>query len=309
VIQYLRSISGSFTIAGQHNREPNSDPTKWNRVVNDIVRVLFLITITKLLGLVYETKLVQTGVNPGLWGGDFLFLPDDVRDRQIMVNEAINQWNSGSLVALTWHVCPPNRPQETCNWDSDGILSSLTDTQWNDVVTDGGILNRAYKGIHVCIVCLYVQNLMHIFPARLDTVVPFLKQLKNAGVVPIFRPIHEINEGWSWWGGRGGSNGSRKLYQLTHDYLVQYHGLDNMIWTWCVKDVDMGNIGDYWPGENYVDVASLDMWVKQYPTNADYQAMLNLAGNIPIALAEVGSVPSPSVLQQQNRWTWFGLNI
>lgn len=122
VIQYLRGISGSYTISGQHNREPNYDPTLWTRIAHDI-----------------------TGVNPGLWGGDFLFLPDDVRDRQIIINEAIAQWNAGSLVALTWHVCPPT-VGETCNWDSDGILSWLNDDQWNDLVTEGGNLNTRWKG-------------------------------------------------------------------------------------------------------------------------------------------------------------------
>jgi mannan endo-1,4-beta-mannosidase len=46
-------------------------------------------------------------------------------NRQTMVNEAIRQWNSGSVVALTWHVCPPTIG-ETCNWDNQGILTQLS---------------------------------------------------------------------------------------------------------------------------------------------------------------------------------------
>lgn len=33
--------------------------------------------------------------------------------------------------------------------------------------------------------------------------------------------------------------------------------------------------------------------------------MLNVAQGKPIALAEVGSVPTPAVLERQNRWIWF----
>ena len=33
--------------------------------------------------------------------------------------------------------------------------------------------------------------------------------------------------------------------------------------------------------------------------------MLEVAQGKPIALAEVGSVPSPSVLERQNKWIWF----
>ncbi len=79
LLTYIKDISGTRTISGQHNREPNSDPSKWSRVVKDI-----------------------TGLNAGLWGGDFLFLPDDVQNRQSMIDEAIQQWNAGSVVALTW---------------------------------------------------------------------------------------------------------------------------------------------------------------------------------------------------------------
>jgi mannan endo-1,4-beta-mannosidase len=203
-----------------------------------------------------------------------------------MIDEAIKQWNSGSVVALTWHVCPPT-VGETCNWDSSGILSSLSNSQWSELITDGSNLNNLWK-------------------ARLDTIVPYLKQLANAGVVAIWRPIHEMNEGWSWWGGRPGQDGSIKLYQITHDYFTKYHGLNNLVWTWCVKDVGMDSIGSYWPSDNnYVDVASLDVWMNRQPSADHYNKMLEVAQGKPIALAEVGSVPSPSVIQSQPKWAWF----
>jgi mannan endo-1,4-beta-mannosidase len=259
VMALLGEISGRSTISGQHNREPNSDPAKWTRTVRDI-----------------------TGETPGLWGGDFLFSSDDVNHRGTMVDEAIRQWQAGSLVALTWHVCPPT-VGSTCGWDSGGILGSLNDGQWSELLRDGSSLNQAWKN-------------------RLNEVVPHLRRLRDAGVEVLWRPLHEMNEGWSWWGGRGAQ--TRQLYQLTHEHLAG-QGLSNLIWVWNVKDVDMGGIGGYWPGASYVDVASLDVWVKQTPSQSDYDAMLNVAGGKPIALAEVGRVPSPDVLAAQPRWAWF----
>ncbi|WP_433606691.1 lectin [Dactylosporangium sp. CA-139114] len=261
LVNYLSGISGQYTITGQHNREPNSDPTKWTRVAQGI-----------------------TGQTPGLWGGDFLFASSDVNARQTMVSEAIRQWQGGSLVALTWHMCPPT-VGSTCGWDSAGVLSHLSDSQWSQLVTDGSALNTAFKN-------------------RLNEAVPYLRQLQNAGVPVLFRPIHEMNEGWSWWGGRPGANGSRKLFQIVHDYYVG-QGLSNLVWVWNVKDVNMGSIGDYWPGASYADIATLDMWVKLAPSTSDYQAMLNVAGGKPIALAEVGQVPSVALLNAQPRWTYF----
>ncbi|WP_433203243.1 glycosyl hydrolase [Dactylosporangium sp. CS-047395] len=261
LVSYLSGISGQYTITGQHNREPNSDPTKWTRVAQGI-----------------------TGQTPGLWGGDFLFASSDVNARQTMVSEAIRQWQGGSLVALTWHMCPPT-VGSTCGWDSSGVLSHLSDSQWSQLVTDGSALNTAFKN-------------------RLNEAVPYLRQLQNAGVPVLFRPVHEMNEGWSWWGGRPGANGSRKLFQIVHDYYAG-QGLSNLVYVWNVKDVNMGSLADYWPGASYVDVASLDVWVKLAPSASDYQAMLNVAGGKPIALAEVGQVPSVALLNAQPRWTYF----
>lgn len=262
VLDYIKSISGKYTISGQHNREPNSDPTKWTRYIQS-----------------------TTGKTPGLWGGDFLFLQDDINNRQTMINQAKAQYRSGAVVALTWHMCPPT-VSEPCNWDSNGVLAKLSDTQWNQLITSGTSLNNAWK-------------------ARLDKIVPYLQDLKNNNVQALFRPIHEMNDGWSWWGGRPGVNGSRKLYQITYDHLVKTRGLNNLIWVWNVKDFGMDRLADYWPGADYVDVASVDMWYKDFPTSTEYNQMLSIAGSKPIALAEVGKVPTSAQLASQPRWAWF----
>lgn len=262
VLDYIRSLSGKYTIAGQHNKEPNSDPTKWTRYVQS-----------------------TTGKTPGLWGGDFLFRQSDINDRWTMINEAKTQYRNGAVVALTWHACPPTGP-EACDWNSSGVLAKLTDAQWNQLITPGTALNTTWR-------------------ARLDTLVPYLQDLQNNGVQALFRPVHEMNDGWSWWGGRPGASGSRKLYQLTYDYLVNTRGINNLIWVWNVKDVGMDRLADYWPGANYVDVASVDMWYKDFPTTSDYNAMLAIAGGKPVALAEVGRVPTSAQLASQPRWAWF----
>ena len=34
VLKYLYSISGTKTLAGQHNREPNAEPVKWTEYIH-----------------------------------------------------------------------------------------------------------------------------------------------------------------------------------------------------------------------------------------------------------------------------------
>ncbi len=70
----------------------------------------------------------------------------------------------------------------TCDWDANGILGHLSDNQWRQLITSGSALNNAWR-------------------ARLAEVVPFLRQLRSAGVEALWRLIHEMNEGWSWWVG------------------------------------------------------------------------------------------------------------
>lgn len=224
-----------------------------------------------------------TGVYPGLWGGDFLFNSADVANRQRIVDQAKTEWKNGALVSLTWHVCPPT-VGSSCSFDD--VKSDLTDAQWSQLTTNGTSLNTAWK-------------------KRLDEIVPYLQQLKDAGVPAIFRPLHEMNEQWAWWGGRPGSNGSAKLYQITHDYLVGTKGMTNLVWAWNVQDNPAGGFSNYYPGSSYVDVVTLDAWYKAFPSSSEYQSLRSIAAGKPIALAEVGTMPTAANLSAQPEWTWF----
>lgn len=52
-------------------------------------------------------------------------------------------------------------------------------------------------------------------------------------------------------------------------------------------------------------MVSLDAWYKNYPSTADYQQIQAIAGSKPIALAEMGKVPTPAFLASQPRWSYF----
>lgn len=265
VMSYLNSISGSKVLSGQYNRQPLSDPAKWTNQAHTI-----------------------TGQWPGVYGSDFEFEASEIAARQTMVNEAIAEWNAGSLVTLSWHVCPPTMA-EPCDYTT-GVQSKLTDAQWSQLITSGSSLNNAWK-------------------SRLDTIVPYLNQLKNAGVEVLWRPLHEMNENVFWWGNRPGTSGSAKLYQITKDYLDS-KGLTNLIYVWNLDNwADPSTFASYYPGSNYVDVASLDWYQdssgNRFPTTAAYNSLLSVAGGKPIALAEVGKVPTPAQLASQPKWAYW----
>lgn len=231
-----------------------------------------------------------TGKQPGLWSADFGFGQDALDNRGLMIAQAQTQWGQGAVVQLMYHACIPTR-DELCSWDDIGGASPqhLTDAQWTDLVTDGGTLNQSWK-------------------ARLDTLSPFFAQLKAAGVAPLFRPHHEMNQGVFWWGGRGGPDGTRKLFQITHDYLAGTKGFDNIIWVWDLQDFSTltTDVTDYDPGAAYYDIAALDFYDGPYEAS-EYALMQSVAGSKPIAIGECSTPPTAALLAQQPGWAFFML--
>ncbi|XVU27956.1 glycoside hydrolase family 26 protein [Actinoplanes sp. CA-054009] len=226
-----------------------------------------------------------TGQWPGLWGGDMMFTSNDIANRQSVINQARTEWANGSLVALTWHACSPT-VGATCNFDG-GVKTTISDAQFQQVVTGGTALSNTWR-------------------SRMAAVVPYLRQLKDAGVPVLWRPFHEMNESWNWWGHRPGANGSAKLFQQMKDYFDS-QGLTNLIWVWNVQDNPAGGWASYYPGSGYVDVVSLDAWYKNYPSSGDYAQIQSIAGSKPIAIAEMGKVPTAALLDSQPKWTYFML--
>jgi mannan endo-1,4-beta-mannosidase len=261
-LNYLYSISGTKTIGGIHNKEPLNTPTAYTDQLEFV-----------------------TGKYAGLWGGDFLF--NSYADRWTMIYEAEKQWQKGAFVTLTWHACNPAQNVSPCTFGS-GVMSTMSNADWTDLVTDGTVLNTRWK-------------------SWLDELVPYFKYLKARGVEVAFRPFHEINQPAFWWGGRSGPTGSLKLYQLTHDYLKNTKGLDNILWVWNIQDFPTlpTDVNNYSPGSSYFDVASLDFYNGDGLTTAKYNAMLAVAGTKPIAIGEIGAMPTAAQLAAQPKWTYF----
>lgn len=265
-LNYLYSIQGTRAIGGMHNRQPNANPNSYSQQLNNI-----------------------TGNWPGLYSADFQFEPNEIANRQTMVNQAITEWNNGAMINIMWHACNPALG-EPCYWDGNGVLSSLDNNQWNDLITNGTQLNNSWK-------------------SRMDAIAYYLQQLEDAGVEVFFRPLHEMNQSMFWWGGRPGPNGTARLYQITHDYLTYEKGLSNLIWVWNLQDFSSlsSDLNSYDPGGQYWDVLTMDMYWSdgQGYTSAKYNAMSNKAGSKPMGIGECQDLPAVSLLAAQPKWSFF----
>jgi mannan endo-1,4-beta-mannosidase len=226
---------------------------------------------------------------PAVFGQDFGFsYPgywDGINYRQQIVDEAIKRHRDGFIITIMWHAVPPtmDEPIEF----REGIQSELTDQQWQELITPGTPLNERWK-------------------SQVDVIAWFLKQLKYAHVPVIWRPYHEMNGDWFWWGKKPGDNGYKKLYKMLFDRFVNFHQLNNLLWVYNTNEFKPGvdRHEMYYPGDDYVDILATDVYTQAFDEE-NYKQMQALAKTKPIALGEVGSVPPPDVIKSQPKWSWF----
>lgn len=108
----------------------------------------------------------------------------------------------------------------------------------------------------------------------LDAIAGQLKRLRDAGVPVLWRPLHEADGGWFWWGAKG-PEATKQLYYMMRDRFINYHGLNNLIWVWSV---DKPN-GSWYPGNDHVDILGIDSYPGGY--NYDCQkSKFNDLGNM-----------------------------
>ncbi len=274
LLNLLYSISGKYIFTGQHNypniRDRNSR---------------------------FAKKYI--GKTPALFSTDWGFAEDGDTDsylaRPDIVDEAIRQHKLGSIVTICWHAVPPTadepitfQPRPGSNPEAlASVQGQLQDSQFRDVLTPGTELYNKW--------CNQVDNIAF-----------YLKELQEAHVPILWRPYHEMNGDWFWWGGRVGEYSTKKLYLQLFDRLVNHHKLNNLIWLWSVDRPNKPEMtfSNYYPGNEYLDVLSLDVYGGDFK-QAYYDALLKMSHGKPLVLGEVGNPPSLDILEKQPQWCYF----
>lgn len=209
-----------------------------------------------------------TGKTVALLGADYdvhsdanqpLSSPPSANEQQSALVDQwlIEQWKGGGLVMLTWQMDNPwyrLGTGEPCRAvPQPCVPGSLQD------LLDPKNAAGAY------------------FKAGLDIMAAHLETLQKAGVIVLFRPFHEMNGGWFWWGAQSDTTPSpadfQALWRYTFDYLTNVKRLNNVLWVFSP-----GNSGTqltrhpwgvvqpapyYYPGGQYVDVTALDYYMSR----------------------------------------------
>ncbi len=205
----------------------------------------------------------QTGKWLGLIGGDYGL---DNNHTVWQTNQLLTDyWEDGGLVTLSWHF---NNP-----WTGGSTWDTNNNENLYDLITPG---NYAYNNW---------QN-------QLQQLANALRPLRDAGVVVLWRPLHEMNGDWFWWGEKtwgGHENAYKDLYRDMFNYLTYEQGMNNLLWVYSVGNTWNRTVRNYYPGSDYVDIVGMDIYddnADTYDSWQDYQDMKSLGH--PMGFTEFG---------------------
>jgi mannan endo-1,4-beta-mannosidase len=275
LLKFLYSISGKYTLTGQHNYPNIKDRNSK-----------------------FASKYI--GKTPVIFSTDMGFAKSGDKDSHIarfdIVKEVIKQHQLGSIITVCWHAVPPTADEPVTFRPLPGhvapdslasVQGQILDGQFQDLLTPG---TKLYK--HWC--------------SQVDTIAFYLKKLQEAHVPIIWRPYHEMNGNWFWWGGRRGKYSTLALYRQLFDRLVNIHKINNLIWVWSMDRVhnpDM-EFSKYYPGNKYLDILGLDVYGNDF-NKTYYDSLMALSKGKLVTLGEVGTPPTKEILKNQPRWTYY----
>jgi mannan endo-1,4-beta-mannosidase len=234
-----------------------------------------------------ETLHDKTGEWPGIIGLDYEWARSFTPAQLSKANEVLIDYaHNGGIVMVTltpqnpWFNDETNLAANPGSWE--GPESALSGLPSGASLDD--LLNPE-KPVHAA------------WMRKLDRIAGALQELRDAGVVVLFRPMQEMNGVWFWWGissHRTDPEPYIRVYRAMHDYFTNNKGLDNLIWVYSPTST-YGNdtVTNYifravdwaYPGDNYVDIIAGTNYADDMSIS-DYGTYINMGK--PLGIAEYG---------------------
>ena len=236
----------------------------------------------------------ETGDLPAVRGYDLMDMDKKKGDDQ--VTRAID-WakRTGCIITMCWHWYAPDdlNDPDNCVW------SFYYKTTTYDMKTSFDLLKAVEYGTPE----------YNFAVSRIDKAAAELKRFAAEGIQVIFRPLHEANGDWFWWGRRKNDNGEsaaayKKLWYIIFDRMENYHRLDNLIWVWNGQDKDMQ------VHPNTFDIVGDDIYSQKENDHSSqkerFECLSELSCGKMLTLSECGYIPSPAEMRKDGvKWLWW----
>ncbi|MDT3426377.1 mannan endo-1,4-beta-mannosidase [Paenibacillus forsythiae] len=228
---------------------------------------------------------VLTGVYPALKGVEFGGITgqtaEQLNNQRQNVVTACESWHAaGGLLTASYHAAYPGASPL---WEQ--VQRKTTQAEFDQIITPG---TEKYSALL----------------ADIDSVAVYLKQLRDAGIPLLWRPYHEMNGDWFWWGRK---NNFSALWEIMYDRFVRYHGLNNLLWVWSANANNQWSdeARRYYVGHNRADVIGMDIYNNDYRQDY-YLDLRDIGEGKPIAITENGQLPNMANLRtRQPQYSWF----
>ncbi len=220
-----------------------------------------------------------TGTRPAIMGLELMNAIAYPPYKSYLTDRALTQSANGGLVEMSWH---ERNPVEVCPRGEffECVKKPMTADVFRAVLAEGTPEHKLWL-------------------ADVDAIAKVLEDLRDRGIVVLFRPYHEMNREWFWWGKQ---RDYPQLWDALYDQLAVRHKLDNLIWVWS-PDRDTPDPREFFPLRHLPDVVGIDVY-EHDPDSPKYAAgranVTALEKSAAFALTEVGVVPSRKVLDAVN---------
>ncbi|UII23662.1 glycosyl hydrolase [Fulvivirga ligni] len=234
-----------------------------------------------------------TGKLPAVRGFDFIDYSPSRVEHGASSNETqdIIDWhNQGGIVTACWH------------WNAPKDLIDQVDKEW-------------WRGFYTYATTFDVSIAMNnsnsqeyqLLIRDIDVIAQELKTLQQANIPVLFRPLHEAEGEWFWWGAKG-PEPCKWLWRVMFDRMINYHGINNLIWVWTTTDSE--NAMNWYPGDEYVDIVGADIYLSPGNYSTSFSMFDNIVaqfnGEKIVTLSETGTIPTPTDLENEGAyWNWF----
>ncbi len=282
---YLCDQYGKHIISGQQEYCGSHNYNQWNDPDNYI----------KDNEAEFEYLMEKTGKMCAIRGIDFLVYRDGATWDDNAAERAA-QWVTeyGGIAAISWHWSVPSKEGDNKN------AAFYVESTGNTPYTTFSISRALEEGTW--------ENKQLL--ADIDFIAKKFQILKDADAPVLFRPLHEAEGAWFWWGAEG-PEPCKKLYRLLYDKLTNEYGLDNIIWVWTSYTYETS--ADWYPGDDVVDIVSYDKYnctdgvANLSAISSTFYSLVNSTGGQKmVAMSENDSIPSLEELQNEKAaWLYF----